>query len=648
MTDGENSDFSFLNDRVVKIAIFIGIILRIYETFTEEVEPDEMHQWYLAVSPDINTIFSDFVSNSGTPHPSASFIMMWLWGAIFGHSVIIMRIPSIILGILTIIFCGLLAKDWFGDNAGRHAVIMAAVISDFIRISAQARMYSMMVFLVVLLIWLVNKRIVDNYSGRLNFAMIVIVSILLSHTHYFGTMAAFGTIFIGVLYRRASLGNIVSDFFWVMIFLVSGFIPHIPFMITHMSGGGVSYIEQYIQWDLPLIVISRQLNGSVAISIAAIFFVAFCLSNNWSQLEKKSKDGWYLVCIWWIGCFGVSAIISILGPAVASPANLRIIMPATIIGLAGCTSLFQERYLSRYKNSTFSSMILALVLTHLVIFHGILDSQNPEIETAFHESGETLVGERVVLVSNAHGILWQDEFGQCRFCELFQGEIVDTVLIYAGEEWDDDFDSRLSIGSVVVVIELEHWVSEYSEFENDKINSLGQVIWEGDYRQVNARVVSLKNDNFNGDSSSHESIGFQEGIPSRIKFSVEGDLICRITDGNGKVMCMDESGRDIGIFEEVLLAESIEIGESWICILDSTSSVSCMEKIDLMEVGDDFTLFTLFSVGGFIKLLVVVITLWYVSTPNISQNAHEKLVEWQNFHIRVTSPRGCDSRSRDG
>ena len=206
MTEEKDSDFSFLNDRVVKIAIITGIILRIYESFTEEVEPDEMHQWYLAISPDINSIFSDFVSNSGTPHPSASFILMWFWGALFGHSVIIMRIPSIIFGILTMIFCGLLAKDWFGDNAGRHAVIMTAVISDFVRISAQARMYSMMVFLVVLLIWLVNRRIANHdVKGRLNFAMIVIVSILLSQTHYFGTMAAFGAIFIGVLYGFSSV-----------------------------------------------------------------------------------------------------------------------------------------------------------------------------------------------------------------------------------------------------------------------------------------------------------------------------------------------------------------------------------------------------------------------------------------------------------
>ena len=44
---------------------------------------------------------------------------------------------------------------------------------------------------------------------------------------------------------------------------------------------------------------------------------------------------------------------------------------------------------------------------------------------------------------------------------------MDTVLIYAGEEWDDFF-SRLRSGSVVVVIELEHWVSEYSNLKTTK------------------------------------------------------------------------------------------------------------------------------------------------------------------------------------
>ena len=66
---------TFLNDWVVRFAILLGLILRIEEAFYEEVEPDELHQWYLPISPELSSIFPDQVQ-SLTPHPSASFVLM--------------------------------------------------------------------------------------------------------------------------------------------------------------------------------------------------------------------------------------------------------------------------------------------------------------------------------------------------------------------------------------------------------------------------------------------------------------------------------------------------------------------------------------------------------------------------------------------
>lgn len=478
-----------LNDWVVRLALVIGIFLRIEEAIYEDIEPDEFHQWYLAISPELSTIYSDYIQ-AGTPHPSASFVLMWAWVKVFGDSMFIMRVPSIIFGILTILFCGFLTRDLFGEKAGKHALIMTAVMSDFILVSAQARMYSMLILLCIMQIWLINKKINEQESSNpVNYIGLVVVAILLSHTHYFGTMFAFGSIFIAMAYRKYNLGTIFTDFFWVMIVLIIGFSPQIPYTLNHLTVGGVGYIEQYMGWDLPLVLLSRQLNGSIAIAIIAVFFVAISLLINWRYLSEKRKFGWYCVGFWWLGSFFLAVSISIIGPAVASPANLRITMPATIISLSACTSMLHDKFIKIEKESIFSFSILTLILFHLIFSHGMLERSNAEIETAFDEVGKIVQNEDVVILANFHGMLLEGESGQCRFCEHIQGEIINTVLLYPGESWTDEDINNLKEGSVVIVFELEEWVTEYSDRENEIINSVGEVTWEKNFQRINSRVI---------------------------------------------------------------------------------------------------------------------------------------------------------------
>jgi len=115
---------------------------------------------------------------------------------------------------LTIAICCLLARDWFGERAGRHTAIMTTIISYFIKISVQTRMYSMLIFLCIILVWLVNKKIMHRKGSRpIDYIGLVTVAILLSHTHYFGAMLAFDTIFLAMIYRKISLGSLVCDFY---------------------------------------------------------------------------------------------------------------------------------------------------------------------------------------------------------------------------------------------------------------------------------------------------------------------------------------------------------------------------------------------------------------------------------------------------
>jgi hypothetical protein len=133
----------------------------------------------------------------------------------------------------------------------------------------------------------------------------------------------------------------------------------------------------------------------------------------------------------------------------------------------------------------------SLVILHLVFFHGILDHSNPELETAFSEAGAQTSGEQVVLLVNAHGLAWPSENGECRLCWHIEGEIIDTVLVYGADGDIDELQKSSEQGTLLMVVELEHWVEGYSDSQNSEINSLGEVIWSGEYYHANTRLVKL-------------------------------------------------------------------------------------------------------------------------------------------------------------
>jgi len=93
-----------------------------------------------------------------------------------------------------------------------------------------------------------------------------------------------------------------------------------------------------------------------------------------------------------------------------------------------------DKFKSEDNDFTFSISILILIPLHLIFLHGILEKSNPEIETSFDEEGEKVRGETVVTLANSHGLLWQDAAGQCRFYGQIEAKIVDSVLIYPGDD----------------------------------------------------------------------------------------------------------------------------------------------------------------------------------------------------------------------
>src|SRR5688572_2524708 len=62
----------------------------------------------------------------GDFHPPGYFVILWVWGHIFGFSEISVRMPSVLMGVGTVFITFLLAKDLFSKKIALIAAFLLA------------------------------------------------------------------------------------------------------------------------------------------------------------------------------------------------------------------------------------------------------------------------------------------------------------------------------------------------------------------------------------------------------------------------------------------------------------------------------------------------------------------------------------------
>lgn len=87
-------------------------------------------------------------------HPPGWFMILWLWGKIFGYSEVTVRMPSVIFGTLSIYVIYLIGKKLISKKIGLLAALLLAINPLHIYYSQEARMYAFAALAVVVNIYL--------------------------------------------------------------------------------------------------------------------------------------------------------------------------------------------------------------------------------------------------------------------------------------------------------------------------------------------------------------------------------------------------------------------------------------------------------------------------------------------------------------
>lgn len=270
--------------------VLLGLALRIYDLGGESVWFDE------AVSIDVSRLgFVELIKWVAGPsretNPPFYYMVLHLWIPVFGDSEFVARFPSVVFGVLSIVFTYSVGRLLFGGRAGLFAALIMAVSFFHVRYSQEARGYTVMVFLALASYYSLLKMI-SGWKRRWA-AVYVLSSALLCYTHYFGLFTILAqNIFCFTLFLRRGRTGGLGFTRWILVQVTLGvlYIPGFILLARRFSSvRGSFWIPEPHYLDL--LNYFNNYAGSAYMLALLAWFVLLAIANSEKLRSVKGLKG---------------------------------------------------------------------------------------------------------------------------------------------------------------------------------------------------------------------------------------------------------------------------------------------------------------------------------------------------------------------
>lgn len=136
-----------------------GLVLRLLSLTAQSIWLDEAYSVFI-VKYDLGYIWNFTVNFD--QHPPLYYILLYGWVHLFGDSLAMVRLLSVLFAVPSIWLIYLLATRLFDRNTGRVAAFIMAISPFHIWYSQETRMYSMVVFFVLLSAYFLVRAMKEN------------------------------------------------------------------------------------------------------------------------------------------------------------------------------------------------------------------------------------------------------------------------------------------------------------------------------------------------------------------------------------------------------------------------------------------------------------------------------------------------------
>jgi len=288
---------SYKNEYLILLIILgAGTILR----FWNYTNIPFMHDELSALSRLQFDNFSDLIRNGvmlGDTHPAGVQVLLYYWISIVGTCEILVKLPFIISGIISIWVSYLIGKLWFDGTTGLLTAAYVASTQFFILYSQIARPYVSGLLITLLMVYFWSLYFFQK-KRKLYLILYVLFSAMASYNHHFSLLfaAIVGLSGLFLFKKKDVLLYIIAG---IAIFVL--YIPHLHIFMSQLSQGGIGswlakptpyFFFNFLNWIFQFSV------WTWLVLIATIAYINI-IGGNISSFNKQKKKRWILV-IWFL------------------------------------------------------------------------------------------------------------------------------------------------------------------------------------------------------------------------------------------------------------------------------------------------------------------------------------------------------------
>lgn len=314
---------------LLSIILIVAALLRFYDLSFESLWNDELSTWKRASLA--STVETIQFSIAHDVHPPGYQLFMYYWISVFGDSETVLRLPSAIFGVTSVLMIFLVTRRFFPNRIALASAWLLAISLYAIHYSREARPYALLLLLVLLIVYVTDRFRSD--PDRKKAILLGLILLSAAYTHYFGLL--FASVFLGmVMWHDLS----IKKYRMPLLILVVGLLPWIPVLLTHQSYGPI-YIDMPAFLDLFrwIRMVLAESNAVFLLFMLMVFLTAaFSLLNVSSRFPTAALLSW--ICLPWILGFIISVL---LFPVLTFP-NMMIALPGLLILTAALPYLLEK------------------------------------------------------------------------------------------------------------------------------------------------------------------------------------------------------------------------------------------------------------------------------------------------------------------
>ena len=231
------------NTFLLLLILLVAAILRFYRFWDIPFMFDE----FSAIFRTHYDNFSDLIEfgvMKKDMHPAGIQVFLYYWTDIFGYTEWILKLPFIVMGILSVWLSYKIGRHWFGNTAGLLTAATMAVLQYTIMYSQLIRMYSSGLFFGLLMVYCWSQAIDEKTNKRwLWLGGWIIGAVLASYNHAFSLFfaAIVGVTGLFIIPKKLYRDYIISGVIIILLYL-----PHLNILLYHLNVGGVGGPEGWL------------------------------------------------------------------------------------------------------------------------------------------------------------------------------------------------------------------------------------------------------------------------------------------------------------------------------------------------------------------------------------------------------------------